>query len=101
MLFCFDTDILNIDTLVDPCLFKFLFCFFLIHFYFILFTCAIDAVGPSHLLQNLSSNVLNVLSDLDAPGLNHEYIFIHCKKREEQSQKIKKDVLVLCTEIRH
>lgn len=46
------------------------------------FTCAIDAVSPSHhLLQNLSPNVLHVLSDLDPSGLDQEHILIHCGQR--------------------
>lgn len=49
-----------------------------------LLTCAIEAVCTSdHLLQNLSTNVPHVLSDLDASGLNHEHILVHCRQRKD------------------
>lgn len=51
------------------------------------FTCAIYAVSPSHhLLQNLSSDVLHILSDLDPSGLDHEHILIHYGQRKEDDK---------------
>lgn len=52
-------------------------------------TCAIQAVRASdHLLQNLSADVLHVLFDLDASGLDHEHILVHCTQRRDTEYKI-------------
>lgn len=50
-------------------------------------TCTIEAVCTSdHLLQNLRTNVLHVLSDLDASGLDHEHILVHCRQRRRDAE---------------
>lgn len=50
-------------------------------------TCAIEAVRASDdLLQNLRTNVLHVLSDLDSSGLDHEDILVHCRRRRRDTE---------------